>query len=38
MNWLKTLIGQKEKKDCCKVKLVEVKEEIAKKNVVKNKK
>lgn len=27
MKWLKSLMGQKEQKDCCKVKLVEVKDE-----------
>jgi hypothetical protein len=31
MKWLKGLIGQKEQKDCCKVKLVEVKGENDKK-------
>lgn len=27
MNWLKSLIGQKVQEDCCKVKVVEVKDE-----------
>lgn len=31
MKWLKGLIGQKEQKDCCKMKLVEVKDENVKK-------
>ncbi len=31
MKWLKSLMGQKEKMDCCKVKLVEVKDENVKK-------
>jgi hypothetical protein len=35
MNWLKSLIGQKVQEDCCKVKLVEVKDENVKMNVVK---
>lgn len=38
MNWLKSLIGQKVQEDCCKVKVVEVKDENVNKNVVKNEK
>jgi hypothetical protein len=40
VNWLKSLIGQKVQEDCCKVKVVEVKDEDenVNKNVVKNEK